>query len=101
MCDSSVFRPVFCADTTEYLNNSNVLRGFKQKLFNGVQEALSSNLSTRTKTVGVLGFQRFFFVFKVQTDEITAAKVFLKLREMDEGPKDVGLSDLLSDLDSW
>ena len=34
-------------------------------------------------------------------DAITTAKVFLKLREMDAGPKDVGLNDLLSDLDSW
>ena len=34
-------------------------------------------------------------------DAVTTAKVFLKLREMDEGPKDVGLSDLLSDLDAW
>ena len=34
-------------------------------------------------------------------DAVTTAKIFLKLREMDSGPAEVGLGDLLSDLEEW
>ena len=67
---------------------------FRERL--GISEKRPS-LETVSQALGVENPR----AHRALPDAITTAKVFLKLREMDEGPKDVGLNDLLSDLDSW
>ena len=67
---------------------------FRERL--GISEKRPS-LETVSQALGVENPR----AHRALPDAVTTAKVFLKLREMDEGPKDVGLSDLLSDLDAW